>query len=125
MVRIEFDKKMFTNNDLKRWANSPRGKGWAIYAAWKKQLTELMKSGVTDGAIVMGLGRPRVKKLVNVLYVTKKLQDKDNLYASMKPLMDALVDLELIKDDSPQWCQLVVRQRSDYERAYKVIIEIA
>lgn len=124
MLRVEFDKKLFTNNEMKRWYNGPRNKGWAIYRSYKNQLEKLIQRGVVEGRIMPGMGRPRVKKVVKVLYITKKLQDKDNLYASLKPLMDALVDLECIKDDSPQWCKLVADQRSDYKQAYKVIIEI-
>jgi hypothetical protein len=124
MLRVEFDKKLFTNNEMKRWYNGPRNKGWAIYRSYKNQLEELIRYSVVEGVIRPGLGKPRVKRLVQVLYITKKLQDKDNFYASLKPLMDALVDLDCIKDDSPQWCKLVADQRSDYGSAYRVIIEI-
>jgi hypothetical protein len=124
MLRVEFDRKLFTNNEMKRWYNGPRNKGWAIYRSYKDTLEKDIKNGVVQGRVLLGLGKPRVKKGVKVLYITKKLQDKDNFYASLKPLMDALVDLDCIKDDSPEWCQLIAEQRSDYGKAYKVIIEV-
>lgn len=126
MLRVEFDRKLFTHNEMKRWYNAPRNKGWAIYRSYKDALEKDIKTGITSesGAILLGLGAPRVKKTVKVLYITKRLQDKDNFYASLKPLMDALVDLEIIKDDSPMWCKLVADQRSDSANAYKVVIEV-
>ncbi len=40
----------------------------------------------------------------------KRLLDKDGLYGGIKPVLDALVRLELIVDDSPAWIDLEVRQ---------------
>lgn len=124
MLRIEFEKKLFTHNEMKRWYNGPKNKGWAIYRGYKEQLENLIKTNVTAGVITPGMGKPRSKKGVKILYITKKMQDKDNFYASLKPLMDALVDLDCIKDDSTEWCMLKADQRSDYDNAYRVIIEV-
>jgi len=126
MLRVEFDRKLFTHNEMKRWYNGPRNRGWAVYAGYKKALEKYIKNGICDSsqAIILGLGPPRVKKTVKVLYITKRLQDEDNFYASLKPLLDALVDLEVIKDDSADWCKLIANQRSDWDEAYKVIIEV-
>lgn len=51
------------------------------------------------------------KAKVTITQHRKRLMDKDNLYASCKPLLDGLVDWQLIADDSPSHCELDVQQR--------------
>ena len=69
-------------------------------------------------------GKPRAKKRVSVLYITKarKPYDKDNLYGMCKPLVDRLRELELIRDDSPEYLDLYVNYKRGSE--YKVKVEI-
>lgn len=125
MVVTLLSKKLATNNELRRWANSPSGKGWAIYAAYKNKLKEALKTGVLEGCIKPGMGCKEERKLVTVMYTTKKLQDKDNFYASLKPLLDALVELDCLIDDSPKWCDLKAEQISIPSEAYKVLVRIS
>lgn len=39
-----------------------------------------------------------------------KLRDKDNLHASIKHLQDALVNMKLLVDDSPEWIECEVHE---------------
>ncbi len=121
MIKIKLEQKLFTHNEMKRWANAPHGKGWAMYAAWKKQLKEMI---FVEVASYCNTGPPRSKKGVQILYLTKVLQDKDNFYASLKPVLDSLTELELIKDDSEKWIHLLATQRVDREKAYLLIIKV-
>jgi hypothetical protein len=123
MLRIEIEGKVFTNNEIKRWYSNPKGRfvGAKMYAGWKNKLKDMI---FVECASYCNNGAPRSKKGVKILYITKRKQDKDNLYASMKPVLDAMVDLQLIKDDSEEWIKLVVSQKTDTKEAYKLIIEI-
>lgn len=40
-------------------------------------------------------------------------QDPDNAVASVKPLIDALVERGWLSDDSPRWLELAVREEID------------
>jgi hypothetical protein len=39
--------------------------------------------------------------------------DRDNLYGSCKPLIDAMRDVGLIRNDSPKWLDLGVCENRD------------
>jgi hypothetical protein len=54
--------------------------------------------------------RPIDPAAVRIVQYRKRLLDIDNLYASCKPILDALVKCGLIKDDSPDHCKLSVFQ---------------
>lgn len=49
--------------------------------------------------------------------------DMDNLYASCKPLLDALKGLAQIADDSPEWCELRCEQEQDARPWTRVRVE--
>jgi Holliday junction resolvase RusA-like endonuclease len=57
----------------------------------------------------------RKKMRVVISQMRKRLLDPDNLVASVKPILDALVDWKLIKDDSNEWIELDVRQTTGKE----------
>jgi len=50
------------------------------------------------------------KARVTIVQFRKRLLDEDNLWASVKPIVDGLEDWQLLVDDSPAHCELVVRQ---------------
>jgi Holliday junction resolvase RusA-like endonuclease len=50
------------------------------------------------------------KARVTITQFRKRLLDTDNLWAWVKPLVDGLEDWQLLVDDSPAHCELVVRQ---------------
>ena len=53
---------------------------------------------------------------VQISQMRGKLMDKDNLFASCKPILDALVKLELIRDDNAEWCDFDCTQTTGKER---------
>jgi Holliday junction resolvase RusA-like endonuclease len=54
-------------------------------------------------------------KLTITSYRLKEL-DEDNLHAGAKILIDAIKDVRLIKDDSPKWIDLELRQEIGKEK---------
>ena len=60
---------------------------------------------------------------VLILVERKKLLDKDNLYGGIKPLLDALVRLEFIVDDSAKWIDLDVTQEKSNDPQTVISIE--
>ena len=129
MLKFQIDIKLRTANEIKRMHNSPSGKGWALYAAYKKKLSVLLLNNLVEGSnnLAFNSGKPRVRKTVTLLYVSVKLQDIDNFYASLKPLLDAMVDLDLLKDDDEKGLKLVASQAKHSESVYDkytLIIEV-
>lgn len=60
----------------------------------------------------------RVKKSVDIKICKPgivKLRDKDNLWASVKHVVDAMVNLELLVDDEPKWCDLNVTEENGHK----------
>ena len=55
------------------------------------------------------------KARVTITQYRKRTMDYDNLVASCKCVLDALVDWELIADDSPDHIELVVKQEKSAE----------
>ena len=53
---------------------------------------------------------PPARARVNITQHRKRLLDTDNLYSSLKPVLDALIRNQLIRDDSPQSCVLEAKQ---------------
>jgi Holliday junction resolvase RusA-like endonuclease len=51
------------------------------------------------------------KMSVVITSYRKRLLDLDNLVGGAKPLIDALCDMGLIVDDSPDWLDLEVKQK--------------
>jgi hypothetical protein len=59
-------------------------------------------------ARLLGVGAQ--KKIVKILISHKRYFDVDNAYAACKPILDAMVGLGWLKDDSPEWLELRVDQ---------------
>lgn len=53
----------------------------------------------------------QVKRKVVIYSYRTKLLDHDNLVGGAKPLIDALVHLKLIYDDSPEWVEVDYKQK--------------
>lgn len=58
------------------------------------------------------LEAPPDKARVTITQHRKRVMDTDNLYASCKVLLDALVNWQLLYDDSPGHCELSVKQQA-------------
>lgn len=62
----------------------------------------------------------------------KRAYDTDNLYASVKPLLDVLKrprgrsrkGLSIITEDNPQFCHLTVTQEKSPDKATRISIEV-
>ena len=65
------------------------------------------------------------RRLVLTLILAGQGRDSDNATASIKGFADGLEDCGLIKSDSPEWCQLEVRQRKTRFRDQQgVMVEV-
>jgi len=119
-MKLILKSKMKTHNELKRmWSNPRPHVGRALYRAYR----DLLKIAIRD-QLPKSYAAVQVKRTVVVVYFTKRLQDKDNFMASLKPLLDTLVELDLIRDDSPKWIKLIAEQEIDSGKAYRADIEI-
>lgn len=117
MYRIEIPIKLKTHNELKRmWCHPKRNIGRALYRNYKKRLLDQLPQATTDKA-------PKMVR-VTITYYTKRLQDFDNFYACLKPLLDSMVSINLIEDDSPKRIELHATQVKDLNLAYLVEIDL-
>ena len=96
--------------DIPVGPNGPRG---LMRMHWTKRRKYMDK---WSWLVRQALGWPGIlepapdKARVTIVQHRKRLMDKDNLYASCKPLLDACVDWQLLYDDSPSHCELEVQQ---------------
>jgi Holliday junction resolvase RusA-like endonuclease len=104
MTEIAIKKKIESLNKWQRWH-------WAKRSKAKRQWMEeiIVALGATRG-IHFKRAVPKRMKVVITSY-RKRLLDEDNLYGGAKPLLDALCDMFLIVDDSPEWIDLKVNQK--------------
>lgn len=63
------------------------------------------------------------RRRVVITQYRKRLLDPDNATAACKRLLDAMRDLQLIKQDSEKWIELEVRQVTDKEEKTTIAIE--
>lgn len=68
---------------------------------------------------------PRTRQTVSISQMRRRLFDRDNLYASCKPICDALVHWKLIRDDSEKYIDLKPTQMIGKEKITIVNIEQA
>lgn len=121
MLRIEIDGKLETNNALKRWFSNPRPHvGRALYRDYKSRLQKTILQG---RAAAIRRNRADGRRKVVLRYYTKRLQDPDNFQGSLKPILDVLTQLHVIRDDSEQWIELDAMQEVSVD-AYKTTITI-
>lgn len=52
---------------------------------------------------------PKMKVVISQM--RRRLLDKDNLYGSVKPIVDGMRYAGIIRDDTPEWIDLDVRQQ--------------
>jgi len=98
--------------------NRLRGVHWAK----KKQIADYWKSLVRAEILP---GHVDVKQQVKVTLCHARLYDKDNAYASCKPVLDALKTWKLIVDDSEKWLVVDVEQKTCPHKQRHTIIEIS
>lgn len=60
---------------------------------------------------------------MHILVERKRLLDKDNLYAGAKPIIDAMRDTDILKDDNPSWLNMNITQyQSKYCSTMTILI---
>lgn len=60
---------------------------------------------------------PRMQARITVFWGKgQRMFDDDNLAAGLKPLIDGMRDIALIRNDSPRWFRLIADQKRDPER---------
>jgi hypothetical protein len=97
---------------------------WANRHRWGKQWKESVGAGIWENKKKLGK-MPYEKARVLVTLFTMKLLDKDNAYASVKPIVDALKIYGVIVDDRMDCIDLSVEQQQVKHRVdEKVILEI-
>jgi hypothetical protein len=106
--------------DIPRSPNGPKGLLRMHWAARRKynQAWYYLVSQALGGC------RPIVKDraVVSISQMRKRKFDPDNLVASVKPILDALVKLEIIEDDSSKFIDLECSQVISKEKL--TVIEI-
>jgi hypothetical protein len=94
---------MVKHRYAKRWRD------WILIAAKCPQFNVLRDLGKVKLTITVTRGRQ---------------QDKDNMYASVKPVVDAIKYRGWLVDDSPKWLDLEVREIARRDQGlYKTVIE--
>jgi hypothetical protein len=88
-------------NTLMGWKHHPRTRGWK-YADHRRQMVDEVFFAVI--AVAGSLGRKATARMrVRFTRYCSGTLDDMNLRGGCKPLVDAMVQLGLLHDDSPQW----------------------
>jgi len=101
-------------------ANGLLRMNWRKRSKYNQYWKQLVRSGID-----MSHKTPRGRQIVYVSQIRRKLLDRDNLYASCKPILDALVAWGLIKDDSEKYIDLRPVQNIGKIKMTIVVIEAA
>jgi Holliday junction resolvase RusA-like endonuclease len=94
--------------DIPRGMNGSNGllrMGWRARSKYNHYWIQLVRSQID-----MTHKTPRTRQTVFISQMRRKAMDRDNLYASCKPILDALVHWKLIKDDSEKYIELIPTQ---------------
>ena len=122
MYKFQIYRKLETANGLKRWHTNPRPHvGRALYRAYKKELAKLFWEANPEACRAP---LDSARKNVRVAYYTKKLQDRDNFIACLKPVLDVMKGVGVIADDSEEFIKLDAVQEINLERAYLMEVEV-
>lgn len=111
MIRLDIPDVPLSPNRL-------RGAHWAK----KKRIADYWKSLVRSQAMPSYVWEER--KSVKITLWHSRLYDKDNAYASCKPVIDALKWWNHIVDDSAEWMELTVEQAKCPHKQRHTVIEI-
>ena len=100
--------------------------GWSIWSSarkerdvWRAELAFALRT--TFG--FKGWNHNNRRRRVVITQYRKRLLDKDNLYTSVKRLVDAMRDLQFIKQDSERWVDLKALQEKSAEERTTILIE--
>lgn len=113
IVKIILPLVTMTNNELIRMHFRTRMKMKESYM-W--QLTAI---GANDPKYKAEFGE---RRRITVISYRKRLCDADNFYGGLKLLIDSLLEIDLICDDSPKYMELVALQ--EVKKPYQTEVEI-
>jgi Holliday junction resolvase RusA-like endonuclease len=86
---------------------SPNSQGGLLRMHWaSRHRYNLRWQALVRSAIDNTHKTPKEKQMVTISQMRKRKLDPDNLYASCKPVLDALAAWGLIKDDSSEHIEL-------------------
>lgn len=94
------------------------GKHWSTKAKVKNEWLLLVRSQYLPS------GRSKEKRRAVITLYHARLYDKDNLYASVKPVVDSLVHWGILKNDNEDWVDLEVSQRVSKPKDAHTEIEV-
>lgn len=101
-----------TPNVMTRWGWQQRARErrtWRDAAAWSARAA-LSNSTLRGEMVPMAIH-------VEFEYLIKRTRDRDNLIASLKPVIDGLVDARILKDDNPtELVRLTVSEKVGKDR---------
>jgi hypothetical protein len=104
----------FTINSLPPSPNQLRGQHWSVaHRARKKVQAEVWYSWLCAGKPLAN-GRKAVLQLHIEAHGLR--DDEDNRTARMKPVLDSLVDVGALQDDSPQYLEMRIPTRAKGEK---------
>jgi Holliday junction resolvase RusA-like endonuclease len=86
------------DNTTRRWHWAKRSRemrAWRDASAWAAR--------EAYGRSTMGGAMKPVRISVTFQYRVRRTRDRANLVASLKPVLDGLVDAGILKDDGPLW----------------------
>jgi len=112
MIKLQLNQVCIGVRNYKclRVPDSPNKKmHWATKHKWTKAWQEAVGWAVIKNRQKLGK-LPLCKPQICVLLRLCKLRDKDNLYASVKAVVDGLTIAGVIEDDSPKYIDLDVKQ---------------
>lgn len=99
--------------------NRVLGKHWSMKAGVKDEWVLLVRTQIIPTPMMRF-----AKKRVTITLHHSRSYDKDNLYASVKPVVDALKHWNLIWDDAPEFLDLTVDQEKCPHKKRHTVIEI-
>jgi hypothetical protein len=99
-------------NELKREYRNPHAYA-RLREGWRHDIHVLL--GIRNTKLIKAHVDMHHRCELLIISYRRRVLDKDNLYGGVKPIVDAIRDLDLIVDDSPQWLDLTVDQERTAE----------
>jgi len=104
--------------DIPKSPNRKRGEHWSRTSRQAEYWKALVRSAIDNSH------KPcKARMAVTISQMRTRSLDKDNLYASVKNLVDALTHWKLIRDDSLKWIELECKQTVGKTKMTIVVIE--
>lgn len=105
---------MGNNRGGGRWAYKKERQIWVSWLSWH-----------ANEHLILNAEVKRRVTITRCYSGQQKLRDHGNLVGGLKPAVDAMVGIGLLRDDSPEWCEIYYHQRrvEKHERGTLITIE--